>query len=185
MNHIRTLSGPLDEPVTLPAVGIKALSAQATLLAAASVLLPSVAHLTGLPVRLLLPMHWPVILVGLIYGWRSGAIVGVAAPALSYVVSGMPYPVVLPAMTVELATYGLLAGFAREKLRWSLVVATGLGVIGGRLVFLMIAVVTGATGPSVFNYVAVALVPGLAAAVAQVVLLPMLAQLWVRRAGDH
>jgi hypothetical protein len=149
------------------------------LLVAASVLLPSAAHLMGLPVRLLLPMHWPVILVGLIYGWRSGALVGLTAPALSYIVSGMPYPVVLPAMTMELATYGLLAGFARETLRWSLVVATGLAVVGGRLMFLLIAVVTGATGPSLFDYVAVALVPGLAAAVAQVLLLPMLARWWV------
>jgi hypothetical protein len=154
------------------------------LLVAASVLLPAAAHLAGLPVRLLLPMHWPVILVGLVYGWRSGAIVGLAAPGLSYVISGMPYPAVLPAMTVELAAYGLLAGIFREGLRCNQFLATGLAVIGGRLVFLLVAVATGASGPSVLEYVGVALVPGFAAALTQVLVLPLVARWWVQRGSD-
>jgi hypothetical protein len=151
------------------------------LLVAASVFLPAAAHLAALPVRLLLPMHWPVILVGLVYGWRSGGIVGLAAPSLSYLVSGMPYPVVLPAMTAELAAYGLLAGIFREGLRWNLFLATGLAVAGGRLVFLLVAVATGASGTSASEYARAALAPGFAAALAQVLVLPLVARWWVRR----
>jgi uncharacterized membrane protein len=126
-------------------------------------------------------MHWPVILVGLVYGWRSGAIVGLAAPGLSYLFSGMPYPAVLPAMTVELAAYGLLAGVFREGLRWNPFLATGLAIVGGRLVFLVAAIATGATGPSALEYARAALVPGLAAALVQVLALPLVARSWVRR----
>ncbi len=126
-------------------------------------------------------MHWPVLLVGLAYGWRSGAIVGLAAPGLSYLISGMPYPVVLPAMTVELAAYGLLAGTFRETLRWNPFLAIGLAVVGGRLVFLLVVVATGASGPSAFEYARAALAPGFPAALAQVLMLPLVAKWWVRR----
>lgn len=181
MDHSGAEIYPSSTRVTLSASGIRALSLQAILLVAASVLLPAAAHLAGLPVRLLLPMHWPVVLVGLIYGWRSGAIVGLAAPGLSYVISGMPYPAVLPAMTVELAVYGLLAGIFREQLRWNLFLATAMAVVGGRLVFLVAAIATGASGPSTSEYVRAALIPGFAAALAQVLVLPLVAKWWVRR----
>lgn len=181
MERMDAATYPAGARVTLPAWGVGAISAQAVLLVAASVLLPAAAHLTGLPVRWLLPMHWPVILVGLVYGWRSGAIVGLAAPGLSHVISGMPYAVMLPAMTVELAAYGLLAGVARERLRWNPLVAAGLALVGGRVVFLLVAVATGATGPSFVDYVVAALVPGLIAALGQLLILPLIARRWVRR----
>lgn len=185
MNHVRAESYPAETPITLPASGLGALSVQASLLVAASVLLPAAAHLTGLPVRALLPMHWPVMLVGLVYGWRSGAVVGLAAPGLSYLVSGMPYPPVLPAMTLELAAYGLLVGMFRERLRWNPFLATLAAIVGGRLTFLLIAVTTGATGPSFVVYIKAALIPGIAAALVQVLTLPLIARSWVQRSnGD-
>ncbi len=174
---------PAAPPVTLRASGARAVSVQALLLVAASVLLPTAAHLTGLPVRLLLPMHWPVILVGLVYGGRSGALVGLAAPGLSYLASGMPYPAMLPAMTVELGTYGLVAGLVRECLRWNPFLAALLAVVAGRLVFLFAAIATAATGPSALEYARAALVPGLVAALMQVLVLPLVANWWVRRDG--
>ena len=36
----------------------------------AAVALPALCHLTGAPVTVLLPMHWPVIAAGLFCGWR-------------------------------------------------------------------------------------------------------------------
>jgi hypothetical protein len=181
MPHAASASQPVGSAVTLPARGLHALSVQAALLVSASFLLPAGAHLLHLPVRWLLPMHWPVVLVGLCYGWRSGAVVGMAAPALSFLLSGMPRPEILPAMTVELAAYGLLAGWLRQSLRWNAFAAAGLALLGGRLVFVVLAWATGAAVPALLPYVERALVPGLIAAVGQLLLLPLVAGWWVRR----
>jgi uncharacterized membrane protein len=168
---------------SLPAGGARARAAQAVLLLAASFLLPAAVHLAGLPVRQLLPMHWPVILAGLCYGGRAGALVGLAAPALSFLLSGMPYPPMIPPMTVELATYGFLAGFARERMRWNAFAATAVALAGGRLVFVAVAWATGATGEALLPYLTAAMLPGLAAAAVQVLVLPWVARWWVRREG--
>lgn len=56
--------------------------------------------------NMLLPMHIPVILCGLICGWRYGAIVGFVLPLLRYALFGMP--VLFPtgiAMSFELAAF--------------------------------------------------------------------------------
>lgn len=66
--------------------------------------------------NMLLPMHIPVILCGLICGWRYGAIVGFVLPLLRYALFGMP--VLFPtgiAMSFELAAYGFFSGFLYEK----------------------------------------------------------------------
>ena len=169
-------------PTALPVARARAVSALALLLCAASFLLPATAHLLGLPVRLLLPMHWPVLLAGLAYGWRGGGLVGVLAPVLSFAMSGMPLPVVLPAMTLELATYGAVAGLLRQGLRWNPLLATAGAIAAGRAVFLATAAATGVAGAAgLAAYLRAALLPGLAAALAQVLLLPLLARWWVRR----
>lgn len=61
--------------------------------------------------NMLLPMHLPVFLCGLICGWQYGAIVGFFLPLLRSITFGMPplYPTAL-AMALELAAYGLVAG---------------------------------------------------------------------------
>ena len=58
---------------------------------------------------MLLPMHIPVLLCGLVCGWQYGAAVGFVAPLLRSVLFGMPpmYPVAI-AMAFELLTYGLV-----------------------------------------------------------------------------
>jgi len=56
------------------------------------------------------PMHIPVLLCGLICGWQYGLLCGIAGPVLSSLMTGMPPAAILPAMTVELAVYGLVTG---------------------------------------------------------------------------
>lgn len=59
----------------------------------------------------LLPMHIPVLLCGLICGWKYGLIVGFTLPLLRGMMFGMP--VLFPtgiAMAFELATYGAVIG---------------------------------------------------------------------------
>lgn len=166
---------------TLPALRPRALTVQFTLLLCAAWLLPAAVHLAGLPVRQLLPMHWPAIVAGLCYGWRSGAVIGALSPIVSFLISGMPRPAVLPSMTLELAAYGFFAGFVLQVLQRGRVQAALASVIGGRLVFLAVMVFTGAITTQLPVYLENAMLPGVLAAVLQVVTLPLLAEWWVRR----
>ena len=61
-----------------------------------------------------LPMHLPLIFVGLIAGPAVGAIAGAAAPLVSFLLSGMPMLAMLPLMMIELCAYGLVAGLLRS-----------------------------------------------------------------------
>ncbi len=89
---------------------------------------------------MLLPMHIPVLLCGLICGWQYGAVVGFVLPLLRSMTFGMPpiYPVAL-AMAFELATYGFVSGFLYARSRWQCVVALYrcliAAMIAGRLVW--------------------------------------------------
>ena len=96
----------------------------------------------GIPTigNMLLPMHIPVLLCGLLCGWQYGLVIGFVAPLLRSVLFGMPpiYPVAL-AMAFELAAYGLIIGLVYTALHkrglaalyGSLLVA----MVGGRLVW--------------------------------------------------
>jgi hypothetical protein len=167
--------------VTLPDLGLRAISTQGVLLALSATVLPAMSHLAGLPVRWLLPMHWAVLLAGLTYGWRAGAAIGILAPSVSFLLSGMPLPHILPAMTVEMAAYGFVAGVARQMWRLGGIGSTAVAVVAGRVVFVAMAVATGAVTPTASAYLKAALLPGLAAAVAQVLLLPLVARWWIQR----
>ncbi len=60
----------------------------------------------------LLPMHFPVMLCGIICGWKYGFTVGLILPFLRSMTVGMPplYPNAVW-MSAELATYGFTLGF--------------------------------------------------------------------------
>ncbi len=62
--------------------------------------------------NMLLPMHIPVMLCGLICGWQYGALVGLVLPLSRSLLFGMPslFPTAV-AMAVELCIYGLAIGF--------------------------------------------------------------------------
>ena len=74
--------------------------------------------------NMLLPMHLPVFLCGLICGWQYGGVIGFVTPLLRYVIFGMPvlYPTGL-AMSLELMTYGIVAGLLYAVSKWQCVVA--------------------------------------------------------------
>jgi riboflavin transporter FmnP len=84
---------------------------------------------------MLLPMHLPVLLCGLICGWRYGAAVGFVLPLLRYAMFGMPpiFPTGV-AMAVELAVYGGLVGFLYARSRWQCVVSLYRCLIAAMLV---------------------------------------------------
>ena len=63
------------------------------------------------------PMHIPVFICGLICGWQYGLLCGIAGPALSSALSGMPPVAILPSMMVELAAYGTASGLMMKLVR--------------------------------------------------------------------
>ena len=84
--------------------------------------------------NMLLPMHIPVFLCGLICGWQYGAAIGFILPLLRYAIFGMP--VLFPtgiAMSFELLTYGLVAGLLYGISRWQCVIALYRSLIAAML----------------------------------------------------
>ena len=89
---------------------------------------------------MLLPMHIPVFLCGLICGGRFGAVVGFIMPLMRSAIFTMPpmFPDAA-AMAFELAAYGFIVGFMYENARWhcikSLYRCMFAAMIGGRAVW--------------------------------------------------
>lgn len=84
---------------------------------ALSVVLPLAFHSIPDAGSILLPMHLPVLLCGLICGWPYGLACGALAPVLSSIITGMPPFAYLPAMVCELAVYGLVSGLLNRYVR--------------------------------------------------------------------
>ncbi|MDO4816649.1 MAG: ECF transporter S component [Bacillota bacterium] len=63
------------------------------------------------------PMHIPVFICGLVCGWQYGLLCGIAGPALSSAMTGMPPAAMLPSMMVELAVYGVVTGLLMKVVR--------------------------------------------------------------------
>ena len=90
--------------------------------------------------KMLLPMHIPVLLCGLICGWKYGLSVGFILPLLRSMMFGMPhmYPNAV-AMAFELAAYGFVSGFLYSHSRWQCVRALYrcliIAMIAGRIVW--------------------------------------------------
>ncbi len=90
--------------------------------------------------NMMLPMHIPVLLCGVICGWQYGAALGFILPLIRYMVFGMP--VLFPtgiAMAFEMLTYGLVIGLVYSLSRWKCIVslyrALISALIAGRVVW--------------------------------------------------
>lgn len=87
------------------------------LMVSVAVILPQICHLLGGQLgygsrlgEMLLPMHLPVMLAGMLWSPWVGVSCGLISPIVSFALTGMPGAALLPFMTVELAVYGLSAG---------------------------------------------------------------------------
>ncbi len=90
--------------------------------------------------NMLLPMHIPVLLCGLICGWKYGLAVGIITPLLRSFL--FPTPILYPnaiAMAFELGTYGLVVGFWYQRSKWKCIVSLYrsmlLAMVCGRVVW--------------------------------------------------
>ena len=98
-------------------------------------LLPIGFHQLGASGRIFLPMHIPPLLAGFLLGPVSGIIVGVLAPGLSHLLTGMPPTYAVPLMSLELPIYGLVAGMAYKRLNLNIYISLIAAMIVGRIMF--------------------------------------------------
>jgi len=166
-------------PGPFPLAGARAVLAP-VLLGLLAAALPAWAHGAGLPVRILNPMHWPVLFAGLACGWRTGFAVGAAAPALSFLMSGYPLPFMIPPITLEMAAYGGMAGWLHGLRRLHPALCVAGAVVFGRILFIGCAWLAHVGAGDFGGYLRAALVPGIACALAQVALLPLPLR-WMKR----
>ena len=129
--------------------------------------------------NMLLPMHIPVLLCGLICGWQYGGAVGFVLPLLRMSLFGMPPLLTAVAMAFELAAYGTLSGFLYQHSRWKCIVALYrsllLAMAGGRIVWGVVRVLlTGVAGePFTWQlFLSGALLTAIPGIVLQLVLIP-------------
>lgn len=132
--------------------------------------------------NMLLPMHLPVLLCGLICGWQYGGIVGFILPLLRYVMFGMPpiFPTGI-AMAFELAIYGIVSGLLYNRSRWQCLVALYrslvIAMVSGRIVWGIVRVLlTGVAGePFTWQmFMSGALLTSVPGIVLQLVFIPVL-----------
>lgn len=149
----------------------------ASLFIAIGILLPVVFHLFALG-KNFLPMHIPVILGGMVLGWRLGLIIGLVTPLASSLLTGMPplMPPVAVSMTFELAVIGSLAGVFKSLCGRNNIAALLLTLLAGRLAWgvagYFLLPFLGFKGVSVIYPLTAGLISGLPGITVQLVLIP-------------
>lgn len=130
--------------------------------------------------NMLLPMHFPVFLCGMICGAPYGLAIGFILPIFRSFLFGMPmmYPMAI-AMAFELAVYGVVAGwiYGRAERKNTLVVyqALLLAMVCGRVVWGMVEILLLGIGGNGFTwqmFLAGALVNAIPGILLQLVLIP-------------
>lgn len=89
----------------------------------------------GMLGRVFLPMHIPVLLAGFLAGPFAGLVVGILAPGISHLLTGMPPTYAVPLMSLELPIYGFVAGMAYHRLKLNIYIAMIASMLLGRLMF--------------------------------------------------
>lgn len=132
--------------------------------------------------NMLLPMHIPVLLCGLICGWQYGLTVGLILPILRSSIFGMPvmYPMAI-AMSFELATYGFVVGYLYSHARWqcvkSLYRCLIIAMLCGRIVWGVAEVILLGIGSNGFTFqafIAGAFLNAIPGIIVQLVFIPTL-----------
>jgi thiamine transporter ThiT len=129
--------------------------------------------------NMLLPMHIPVMLSGLVCGWQYGAAVGLITPLLRSFIFGKPilFPSAV-AMAFELAAYGLVIGLVflllKKKGIAALYISLITSMIAGRAVWgaAMWLILIGGDGFTLSAFVSGAFTTAIPGIILQLVLIP-------------
>jgi thiamine transporter ThiT len=146
--------------------------------AAMCVVLPLAFHAIPNAGTILLPMHIPVLLCGLMCGWPYGLVCGLLGPFLSSF-TGMPPMAVLPGMMVECGVYGMVSGVMMKYVRTGkptadLYISMGTAMVLGRVVAGFAKALIFTPGTPAFAWVTTSLVTGIPGIIIQLVVMPLL-----------
>lgn len=146
--------------------------------AALCLVLPMAFHAIPNAGQVILPMHIPVLLCGLVCGWPYGGVCGLIGPLLSSVITGMPPAAMLPGMMVECAVYGFTAGLLMKYVRTGknmsdLYISLVSAMAAGRIAAGFAKAWIFTPGISPFAWVTTSLVAGIPGIVIQLVLMPL------------
>lgn len=94
-------------------------------------------HIFGGPItgQMILPMHFPVFISGIVFGPFLGVIVGILTPLISALFTGMPplAPPIAVLMMFELGFYGLLSGWFYKRLNYNVFISIFFSMFVGRI----------------------------------------------------
>ncbi len=149
------------------------------------VVLPMAFHAIPNGGQVMLPMHIPVLLCGLMCSWHYGLACGLLGPLLSSLITGMPLAAALPGMVTECVVYGSVTGIMLQlvhtkktylDLYISMITAMALGrvVAGFAKAFIF------APGTPIFAWVTTSLVTGLPGIALQLALVPSIVYALIR-----
>ncbi len=146
--------------------------------AAMCVVLPIAFHAIPNAGSVMLPMHIPVLLCGLVCGWPYGLVCGLIGPLLSSF-TGMPPLSILPSMMVECGVYGMVTGLMMKYVRTGksvadLYISMLAAMVLGRVVAGFAKALIFAPGTPAFAWVTTSLVMGIPGIVIQLIVMPLM-----------
>lgn len=147
--------------------------------AALCVVVPMAFHVIPNAGMIFLPMHIPVLLCGMLCGWPYGLTCGLLGPLLSSIITSMPPAATLPAMMVECAVYGAVAGVLMKhvrtgKLYADLYIALVPAMLAGRVISGVAKALIFAPGTTLAAWATVSFVTALPGILIQLILIPAL-----------
>jgi len=128
----------------------------------------------------LLPMHIPVLICGVICGWKYGLLVGFFTPILRFFLFSMPAMPNALTMAFELATYGVVIGICYEKLKKmkaKIYISLLTAMISGRLVWGIASIIVYGISKGTFTwqmFLVGALLNAIPGIILQIILIPIL-----------
>ena len=143
------------------------------------VVLPMAFHVIPNAGSVMLPMHIPVLLCGLVCGWQYGLLCGLLGPLVSSVLTGMPPAAILPGMMVECGMYGCVGGLMMERIRTGslyadLYISLPVAMLAGRILSGIAKALILAPGTSFTAWATASFVTALPGISIQLILIPTL-----------
>ena len=143
------------------------------------VVVPMAFHAIPNAGTVMLPMHIPVLLCGLVCGWQYGLLCGILGPLVSSVLTGMPPAAMLPGMMVECGMYGCVGGLMMEyihtgSLYADLYISLPVAMLMGRVISGIVKALILTPGLSFTAWATASFVTALPGISIQLILLPTL-----------
>ncbi|MDE7094229.1 MAG: ECF transporter S component [Oscillospiraceae bacterium] len=126
--------------ITSKKLSVKTQTIGAFIALVTAVALPQMVHMIGVASgmgtslgEIFLPMHLPIILIGLLVGPYAAGTAGLLSPLISSALTDMPSGTMLPFMMIELCIYGICAGMLKN-VKIPVIIKVLMAQIAGRVV---------------------------------------------------